>query len=245
MPDSATSPFSRTMHLVGGLEREHRVLLHEQQAQTVTAQPLQRLGDELDQLGRQPHRGLVEQHQHRPGHQRPADGEHLLLPARQRSGQPGAHLREHREQLVDLVERLPGLSVPAARVSAEHQVLLHGQPGEDMAALRARTRCRAAPCRGRATLDRSRSPNRTSPPARGTSPIRARRVEVLPAPFAPIRPTECPGSTVKLTERTADTPPYLTARLLTASAGARAGCELLHGASVRCGAGIGSADLPR
>ena len=119
-----------------GLEREHRVLLDEQQAQAVVPQPPQGLADDLDQLGRQPHRGLVEQQQHRPGHQRPADGQHLLLAAGQRAGQPAAHLREHREQLVDLGQRLPGLSVPAARVRAEQQVLLHGQPGEDMAALR-------------------------------------------------------------------------------------------------------------
>ena len=67
-------------------------------------------------------------------------------------------------------------------------------------------------------MDRSRSPKRSSPAARGVSPIRARRVEVLPAPLAPIRPTDWPGATVKLTDLTAHTPPYLTARLLTVSA---------------------------
>ena len=58
-----------------------------------------------------------------------------------------------------------------------------------------------------ATFDRSRSPNRSSPAARGTRPITARRVEVFPAPLAPIRPTDWPGSTVKLTDVTAETPP--------------------------------------
>ena len=57
------------------------------------------------------------------------------------------------------------------------------------------------------TRVRSRSPNLTWPAARGTRPISARSVEVLPAPLAPIRPTDWPGATLKLTDLTAATPP--------------------------------------
>ena len=57
------------------------------------------------------------------------------------------------------------------------------------------------------TLVRSVPPKRIRPPLRGTRPISALSVEVLPAPLAPMMPTAWPGATVKPIDRTAQTPP--------------------------------------
>ena len=59
---------------------------------------LDRLEDLLDQDRREPERRLVEQQEPRPGHQRPADREHLLLAARQRAALLVGPLAEPREQ---------------------------------------------------------------------------------------------------------------------------------------------------
>src|SRR5215469_1958797 len=58
-----------------------RVLLDEKDRGALTVDVLDDAKDRLDQDRRQPHRRLVEQQQARPRHQRPADGEHLLLAA--------------------------------------------------------------------------------------------------------------------------------------------------------------------
>ena len=49
--------------------------------------------------------------------------------------------------------------------------------------------------------------NSIEPPEGFTSPAIARRVELLPAPFAPIRVTICPSGTSKLMPLTASMPP--------------------------------------
>ena len=48
--------------------------------------------DLLHDHRREPHGRLVEQHHLRPGHERPADGEHLLLAAGERPGELRAPL---------------------------------------------------------------------------------------------------------------------------------------------------------
>jgi hypothetical protein len=66
------------------------------------------------------------------GHQRPADGQHLLLAAGQQAGPlPGA-LGQHREQLL---HPLPGLGPGGRRACAQAtgpQVVLDGHPGEHL-----------------------------------------------------------------------------------------------------------------
>ena len=70
---------------IGAGQRLLRVLLDQQHGGALRVD----LGDDLEDLRdhhrRQPHRGLVEQQHLRPGHQRPADREHLLLAAGQRA----------------------------------------------------------------------------------------------------------------------------------------------------------------
>jgi len=58
--------------------------------------------DILDELGRQSQAWLVEHDELRRGHQRPADGQHLLFAARKRAGLLAVALLEQRQELVDL-----------------------------------------------------------------------------------------------------------------------------------------------
>ena len=91
--------------------------------------------DLLDDLGRQPHRGFVEQDHLGPRHQCTADGAHLLLAAGGVAGERLAAIPQPREIGVDEIDVLPdgGLAV-AARERAGQEVLLDRQMGEAMAA---------------------------------------------------------------------------------------------------------------
>src|SRR5690606_23867218 len=62
------------------------------------------------------------------------DGELLLLTARQVAAAPTQHVAQHREQLEDLVGY--GAPGPRQRREASAQILLDGQAGEYLAALR-------------------------------------------------------------------------------------------------------------
>ena len=98
------------------------------------------------QLRRQPGRRLVE-HQHpRVGHQRPPDGEHLLLAAAHRAGALADALAEAGEQLEH--ER-PPLGVGPPRVGAEVEVLAHRHLGEQATLGGHVGDARVGRCRGR------------------------------------------------------------------------------------------------
>ena len=73
--------------------------------------------------------GLVHEQQTGTGPQHPGDGQHLLLPARQRGARRLAALGEHGERLVDPLQR-PG---PVGDLGREEQVLLHREAGVDAA----------------------------------------------------------------------------------------------------------------
>ena len=78
---------------VGPLERLGGVLLDEQHGGALLVDLRDDVEDLLDELGRQPHRRLVQQQQLRVGHQRAADGQHLLLAAGHRAGDLRSALR--------------------------------------------------------------------------------------------------------------------------------------------------------
>ena len=82
-------------------------------------QLLHELEDPRDDLRRESERGLVEEQQLRPRHERACDGELLLLAAREQAGEPVAELSEHREEADDPLPVLPvtvaGSSNPAPR----------------------------------------------------------------------------------------------------------------------------------
>src|SRR3954447_20737192 len=79
---------------------------------------------------REAHRGLVEEDELRPAHQRAGDGAHLLLAARHRAGELVAALLQAREQAVDIGEAL-GEPRPRRRDEGAHlEVALDGQARE-------------------------------------------------------------------------------------------------------------------
>jgi hypothetical protein len=98
--------------------------------------PVDDVADLLHQLRRQAERGLVEQQQLRGGHQRPSDGQHLLLPAGQQATALVAALGEDREELEDPLGGRPAGARVADGETARAQVLRHGQVPEDAPALR-------------------------------------------------------------------------------------------------------------
>ena len=66
---------------VGEFQCQGDMLLNEQNRQiTFSAQPMQCLNETIDDYGRKPFHGLIEQKNGRIAHQCPAHAEHLLLP---------------------------------------------------------------------------------------------------------------------------------------------------------------------
>ena len=115
---------------VGDLERELHVLLDQQDRATGALRVLPHDREQgLDDHRRKPEAELVEQEQPRLAGERAADGEHLLLAAREQPGAPRPQLAQQGEVLVrDLL-----VDVPAA--PGETEVLGDGQPEEDAATL--------------------------------------------------------------------------------------------------------------
>ena len=77
------------------------------------------------------HRRLIQQDQARPGHQRAANGAHLLLAARGVAGLRTPPLAQTREVFIDLVHlATDGGAAVLARVGAGEQILLNRQVAE-------------------------------------------------------------------------------------------------------------------
>src|SRR6266540_3995279 len=116
------------------LERHDRVLLDEEQRR-----PGCDLGEGGEErpcdLRRQPERRLVEQQQPRPGHERTADRDHLLLAPRERPADPSPDRSEGREEVVDLVDAV-AIRAAATGRGADEQVLVHAERREDAPAFR-------------------------------------------------------------------------------------------------------------
>ena len=107
------------------LEGGQRVLLHQQHRGTLVVDLEDGGEDAFQQDGGKPHGGFVEQEQARQGHQRPGNGQHLLLATRQGAGSlPAAFLeaREQHEHALDI--RLDGRP-SLADEGAHCQVLFH------------------------------------------------------------------------------------------------------------------------
>src|SRR5438552_10605404 len=114
--------------------RELEVLLDQQDRPVpLPLDPPQHVGDLVDDGGLDALGRLVEQEERRVGEQRPRDGELLLLAAGEVPAALAEHLAEPRKEREDVVQPrrrralLPG---------AEHEVLVDGQRGEDVASLR-------------------------------------------------------------------------------------------------------------
>jgi hypothetical protein len=119
---------------VGDAQRHSGVLLDEQDRRPLTVDRADRVEDLLDQHGRQSHRRLVQQEQPGTPHEGAADGQHLLLTARQRAGHLGDALLQAREQREHPLQVLGDAAV-APEECAHHEILADAEAIEDPAAL--------------------------------------------------------------------------------------------------------------
>ena len=90
----------------------------------------------VDEFGHDPLRRLVQHQQPRPGHQRAADREHLLLPAGQCFSALVQPFGQAREQLEHALQRRLAIGLFAKEIAAEAQVVAHRQPRKQPAVLR-------------------------------------------------------------------------------------------------------------
>src|SRR2546427_704652 len=119
------------VHAIGDGDGHRQILLDQQDGE---ARALE-LGDDAPDLAhqqrRQPLGGLVHQQERRVAHQGAADGQHLLLAARELAGAALRALGQAGEERVNLLERP---APPAA--AGDVEVLAHAERGEHAAALR-------------------------------------------------------------------------------------------------------------
>ena len=112
------------------------ILLHQQHRQTLV--PIQ-LPDRAEDLphhqGGQAQTRLIQQQQLRLAHERPADRQHLLFPARQRAAALGQPLLQAGKQMEDLIPG-PLVMLHSHHLRTHQQVLMHGHAGKDAAPLR-------------------------------------------------------------------------------------------------------------
>ena len=87
-------------------------------------------------MGAMPSEGSSSIRQLRLAHQRAGDGQHLLLAAGKRARQLADAFLEPRENGEDVVDVLGDARLVIAQVGAHAEVFLHGEIGEDHAALR-------------------------------------------------------------------------------------------------------------
>src|SRR5690348_15272216 len=118
----------------GGLERPVSVLLDQQDGDPGAIDLADGLVDPVNQDRGDPERRLVEHQQLRPGHQRTADREHLLLAAGHRAGHLALTFLEPGEKVVDAIKVLGDFRA-ASPVSAQVKVLPHGHSREAVAPL--------------------------------------------------------------------------------------------------------------
>jgi len=88
VPENTTWPLTRMTAQSARSSRVTIVLVDDYRGQTLLAQAADHAPDFLAHQGREPLGGLVENQHVGIGHQRPADGQHLLLAA----GQPVAEM---------------------------------------------------------------------------------------------------------------------------------------------------------
>src|SRR5262249_34482222 len=115
------------VHVINQLERERGVLFDQQNGMAFLLQPRDRLPQPLDDDGREPLGRLVHDQAVRVGHEPAADGQHLLLAARERPGALAASFAQAREQRVDAF-RVPAATVEAAL--GDHEVFLDAERGK-------------------------------------------------------------------------------------------------------------------
>src|SRR2546428_623634 len=123
--------------VIGEVERRRDVLLDEQDAHALLA--VDGAHDAEDLAGderRESERGLVEEEQARPQHERAPDREHLLLAPGEAPGGLTPSLAQHRKIVVAPGEVPRRRARRAPRIGAEPEIFLHGELHERPAPLR-------------------------------------------------------------------------------------------------------------
>ena len=119
--------------MIGQPRERLDVLVDEQDRQPARLEPLETAPDLHADERRQPLGGLVEDEQRGIGHQRAADGQHLLLAAGERARHAARACRQRWEQLEDALDG-PRLDGAAAVGGRGEQVLADGEVREDLPA---------------------------------------------------------------------------------------------------------------
>src|SRR5213593_1098024 len=136
----ATGPDDLTLleekAVVGDLEGLSRVLLDEEDGRAALIDRLHHREQLLDEHGRQTERGLVEQQEPGPTHERAAHREHGLLAARHRRSALPTSLGQPREEREDMVATRREVGGRPLDERAHAQILLHGHLREQAPALR-------------------------------------------------------------------------------------------------------------
>src|SRR5439155_7344577 len=120
---------------IGERRGERGTLLDEEDRDTAFADLAEGAEDRVDDGRCEAERRLVEEQHVGAREQRPRDRELLLLTAREVAGVPAAKVVHDREELVDPLQVAFEAVAAAPAREAEAQVLVHRQPGEDVAAL--------------------------------------------------------------------------------------------------------------
>src|SRR5262245_52883530 len=126
------APLAHHVDIVDELQRQRRVLLDQENGKAFLFQLADRLPYALDDDGCESFGRLVHDQAVRIGHETAADGQHLLLAARQCPGALVAPFREAREQRIDPLQ-IPTMTILAAL--GDQQVFLDRQGGKDTPAL--------------------------------------------------------------------------------------------------------------
>ena len=156
--------------------------------------------------GSEPERWLVEHEQPRLQHQTAADREHLLLTAAHCAGELLAPRREHGEDAENEVERTAAFGLCRRHVSADFQIFLHRHFRKDLAAFWHVGDAEFSHFVSRQGSD-VEAAERDRARGEAMRPEIARKVVLLPAPFAPSSPTASPSPTAMLTPVSAGTAP--------------------------------------
>src|ERR1700722_13521562 len=121
--------------LLRDLEREAGALVDQQHGAAGLGDPMDRHEQRLVQARMQAEGHLVDDEQLRVGHQRPGDGEHLLLTPAEPASELTLELGEHGEESVDVLLDLGPPSTLHHLRPERLEVLVHGEVGEDLAPL--------------------------------------------------------------------------------------------------------------
>src|ERR1700674_2003777 len=135
----AGQPDAPDLEQVGAVDDvEHLgdVLLDDEHGETLGADATDEIEHLLDDQGGETCGRLVHQQEFRARHQGAADGDHLLLAARQGAGELARALREPREQVIDPGESLREQPARLRDEGADAQIVLDGELGKQPAVFR-------------------------------------------------------------------------------------------------------------